>query len=179
MHLTPWQNRWLGAAAALLAVVVAAVVWPHTPVHASATDRYDNFAICTGVCDEGDLEGLFILDFATCQLKACVVLPQTNHFAAPYVRDIRADMGVDPSMSPKFLMVTGSHRILANKDFPRGCKSLLYVAELNSGRVVAYAVGKVNNGPNYISPLATTQFRDANTVRGGLLQGGAVTLPKE
>lgn len=166
MFYSPWQNRGLGLGVGLVLGVLAAGWWPDSPVHAVATDRHENFAICTSTVDDS-LEAVYFLDFLTCELKTSVVLPQTNEFTTAYVRDIRKDLMIDPAEKPHFLMVSGVHRVQPNSDMPRGARSVLYVAELNTGRMVSYACGKVNNGPTYLKPLASFQFRDQTKIRPG------------
>src|SRR4051812_6114177 len=62
---------WL--AVGLMAGVViglnASGLWPQVPLHAVATHGQDNFAICTGPLDD-EIEAIFVLDFATGDLKA-------------------------------------------------------------------------------------------------------------
>jgi len=181
MFLSTWQNRSLGLVVGLIFGVLAGGLWPNSPAHAVATDRHENFAICTAMVDENqNLEAVFFLDFLTCELKTSVVLPQTNEFTPIFTRDISKDLNIEPTQQPHFLMVSGRYRLQPNTDMPRGAQSLLYVAELNTGRMISYACGKINNGPAYIKPLASIQFRDQSKIRpGGLVPpGGAVGLDK-
>ena len=89
-------------------------------------------------------------------------------FNAFYERNILADLGVDPSKNPRYLMVTGM------TDTPRGggqarlSSSVVYVAEITTGQVAAYAIpwnaaqhssGQMAKG--VLMPMATTRFRTA------------------
>jgi hypothetical protein len=125
----------------VLGVVVALNVqglWPSVPLHATATQGMDRFAIATGLVDEG-VEALYFLDFLTGDLRAAVVNTKTGKFNAFYVRNIASDFG-GVTKNPRYLVVTG----LA--DMPRGranfqfAKSVVYVAEATSGQVVAYTI---------------------------------------
>jgi hypothetical protein len=115
----------------------------NAPVHAVATDRHENFALCTGPVS-GSLEALYVLDFLTGELKGCVLNEQTGQFNAFYTRSILADFGVQVANNPKYIMVSGAAGIksrgaggmLGN----RGAVSVVYVAELTTGKIAAYAL---------------------------------------
>ena len=52
--------------------LVLSGLWPQTPLHATATDRSDTFAIATGAVDD-DTEAVYFLDFLTGDLRAVVL----------------------------------------------------------------------------------------------------------
>lgn len=151
--------RWLGP---------NQVILPLTPAHATATDRYDNFALATGPLDE-DVEGVFILDFLTGDLKATVLSPQLGRFNAFYQRNIIQDLGIDPTKNPRYLMVTGVvnlRRGLGQTARPGACA--VYIAELTTGKIAAYAIPWTPQFYNAgvpvqgeLIPLDITQFRQA------------------
>jgi hypothetical protein len=151
-------------------VTVGVVVtqWlPATPVRAVATDRGENFAIATGWVDEG-VEAVYFLDFLTGTLRAAVPSNQTRDFRARFEANVLADLqkvidiqnaglaqvnaqrsraGLPPlpplqlPQNPRFLLVTG------NMDIRRGgaartrpSAALVYVAEVNTGILLAYVV---------------------------------------
>ncbi|MCX7427661.1 MAG: hypothetical protein NTW96_18785 [Planctomycetia bacterium] len=152
----------------LVAGVSIGGFWPHSPLHATATDRYETFAVATGFVDDG-IEAVYFLDFLTGDLRAAVLSKQMPmRFNAFFQRNILTDLGVDPSKNPRYLMVTGM------TDTPRGggqarlSSSVVYVAEITTGQVAAYAIpwnsaqhsaGQVTNG--VLMPMATTRFRTA------------------
>ena len=125
--------------------LVLTSAWPNTPLHAVATDRIETFAIATGPVDDQS-EAVYFLDFLTGDLNAAVIGRQPGGGAylvtGHYFRNVLKDLGVDPAKNPRFLMTTG----LA--DLMRGGKggtvqpsrAVIYVAEVTSGRVAAYAV---------------------------------------
>lgn len=106
--------------------------------HASATHGSDNFAIATGLVDDG-IEALYFLDFLTGDLRAAVISRRNGEFTGFFQYNVLGDF-VGMTDSPKFLMVTGQ------ADLPRGRgpsqlgQSLIYVAEATSGQVYAYAL---------------------------------------
>ena len=164
------QNRVTWAAAGtLLGLVVGlniAGVWPNVPLHASATQGLDKFAIATGLVDDS-VEALYFLDFLTGDLLAAVVDPKTGKFTAYFKRNIANDFGAI-GKNARYLVVTG----LAN--MPRGranyqfANSIVYVAEASTGQIAAYtipwnstihAAGKRQYGE--FQPLDVAQFRTA------------------
>ena len=165
---TQSRPAWL-AAGAVLGLVVGlniAGVWPNVPLHASATQGLDKFAIATGLVDE-TVEAIYFLDFLTGDLRAAVINPKTGKFNALFSRNIATDFG-ETGKGARYLIVTG----LA--DMPRGranfqfAKSIVYVAEATTGQVAAYtipwnsayhAAGKPQQYE--FAPLDKIQFRTA------------------
>ena len=111
-----------------------------TKLHGVATDRYENFAIATGPLD-GEVEAVYFLDFLTGDLKAAVLNINNGKFNAFFSYNILQDLGVDAAKNPRYLMVTGVadlRRIGGSNVQPSA--SVVYVAELTTGRIAAYAV---------------------------------------
>ena len=82
-----------------------------------------------------------LLDFLTGDLSAAVVSKQTGRFNAFYTYNVTADLSTNPGRAPRYLLTTG------NADLRRSggkatslSRSLVYVSELNSGKVAAYAI---------------------------------------
>ena len=156
---------WL--AVGLVAGLVISGFCPHRSLHATATDRYDTFAVATGPVDEG-IEAIYFLDFLTGDLRAAVLSKQTGKFNAFFERNIIADLGVDPSKNPRYLMVTGIVDLRRGAAQLRPSMAAVYVAEITSGKVAAYvipwdmhrhAAGQVFHGG--LRPLDVTHFRTA------------------
>ena len=129
--------------------------WPNVPIHAVATDRTDGFAIATGYCDES-VEAVYFLDFVTGNLSAAVVSKQNGHFNAFYTHNVVADLGINPAKPPRFLLTTGTVdlRRTGGKTTTLS-RSLVYVAELQSGKVAAYAI-----------PWSSSAWNAGQTLRG-------------
>ncbi len=114
---------------------------PHVPLHASATQGFDNFAIATGLVDD-QVEGLYFLDFITGDLRCAVINPKTGKFNSLFTYNVASDFTArgGGQRNAKYLMVTG----LAN--MPRGrskfqfARSIIYVAEATTGEVAAYTI---------------------------------------
>ncbi|MEA1952549.1 MAG: hypothetical protein U9N87_14305 [Planctomycetota bacterium] len=162
------QNQFVWLAIGLFVGLVVGSFFPHAPLHATATDRFENFAIATGAVDDG-VEAIYFLDFLTGELRAAVLSKQHPvRFNSFYQRNIAADMGVDPSKNPRYLMVTGLVNIRRGASRLSPSSAVVYVAEITSGQVAAYAIpwnadrhasGQLFKGE--ILPLDKTKFRTA------------------
>ncbi len=154
----------------VLAGLVIGGFWPSSPLHAVATDRYENFAMATGPLDN-DVEALYFLDSVTGDLTAAVLSTQSGRFNSFYQYNILNDLGVDPSSNPRYLMVTGVADLRRGRARFRPAAAVVYVAELTTGKVGAYAIPWAPERHNAGAPfygsfvrLHVTQFRAA-TIR--------------
>ena len=162
-------QAWL--AVGLVVGVIAGGLLPHAPLHATATDHTDNFAIATGLVDD-ELEALFILDFLTGSLKCAVLSTSTGKFTSAFETSVMDDLGVKASQNPKFMMVTGQAGLRRQGGNLQPGNSVVYVAETSTGRVAAYAIPWTRGQANAVVPfkgvlyrLDVLQFRTA-AVRG-------------
>jgi hypothetical protein len=112
----------------------------HSPLHAVATDRQENFAIATCPVNE-DQEAVVFLDFLTGDLKATLfnTIQAEPTVGVIYSKNILADMAIDATKNPKFLMVTGRLQLRPQSQLQFGA-SVIYVAEVNSGKVGVFAM---------------------------------------
>ena len=121
---------------------VAAVLWlgglGSVNVHATATQGEDNFSIATGLVDN-DLEGFFFLDFLTGDLRAAIVSRRTGKFSGYFEYNVTQDFGT-LAQNPKYLMVTGLAALPRGRGPAQLGRSLVYIAEVTSGQVFAYAL---------------------------------------
>jgi len=149
----------LGLAAGLL----AGALLPHAPLHAVATDRLEDFAIATGFVDP-DVEAIYFLDVLTGSLKVAVVSNQNIGFQAKGEVNLNADLQkavatlnvrtpnagprgattrptIQMPTAPNYVMVTGQADLRGRGAArARPSLSLVYVAETNTGIVMAYVV---------------------------------------
>ncbi len=137
--------------------------------HASATNSNDALIICTGDIDTG-IEGVFTLDPLTGELRGAVLDPRKAKFVARYAYPSVAK-DFEAAKNPKFLMVTGLGEIRQGPS-GRAAHCVLYVAEVTSGRVVAYGVpwdpSKVATPKGYLAtvvPLDSFNARDVTVNR--------------
>jgi hypothetical protein len=168
----------LAIVAGLIIGLTISGVWPHTSLHAMATDRVDTYAMATGPVDE-DVEALFLLDFLTGDLRALVIGKQAGGFSGFYNFNVANHLGIDPSKNPRYMMVTGVSSIRRGGSRMQLSRCVVYVAEVTSGKVGAYAIpwnpsmaaaGQKMAG-NLI-PVALDQFRNAPI---GTFPAGATT----
>jgi hypothetical protein len=135
--------------------VLAAGYWPNVPIHAVATDRSEGFAMATGYCDD-QVEAVYFLDFLTGDLSAAVVAKQTGRFNAFYTYNVAGDLAVSPGRAPRYLMTTGNADLRRSGGKQQSLsRALVYVAELNSGKVGAYAI-----------PWSSSAWNAGQTLRG-------------
>ncbi len=163
------SSRLVWLAGGVVVGLLLAGLWPQTPLHAVATDRIDTFAMATGPLDE-EIEAVYFLDFLTGELRAAALGRQTGKFMAFFKYNVLADFGVDPAKNPKFLMVTGVADFRKGAAHMQPSKSVVYVAEVTTGKVGAYSVpwspgmraaGVVIRQP--LVPLDMTRFREIAT----------------
>ncbi|MFO0896524.1 MAG: hypothetical protein U0836_03745 [Pirellulales bacterium] len=133
--------RAFGLGAALLATFASGLFvgtsWPHTPLHATATDSGPNLVTATGRLDD-QVEGLFALDFTTGNLRGAAINPRSGRFTAQFQRNVLADLGLADVRHPQFLMVTG-HLDFQSSAVQRA-QMVLYVTETTTGQTAAYAI---------------------------------------
>jgi len=138
------------------------------PAFATATDHSEDFSIATGPVAE-TLEAVYILDFRTSRLRASVINRQYGKFLTLFERDLSKDFGLGGRMRPRFIMVTGTTGF-AGRMTQYPVLSILYVAEVNSGKMVAYYLpysGENVRGSTVLPiwPLDGFQFRPETVIR--------------
>src|SRR5688572_32596015 len=72
---------WMGGG--LILGLVFGGIWPDSPAHAVATSQIDGFAACTTPLDN-EIEGIFILDSITGDLKGTALNPVTRQFTVSF-----------------------------------------------------------------------------------------------
>ena len=120
--------------------LMLAGLWPNTPLHAVATDRNDTFIMATGPLDDA-VEGIYLLDCLTGEMRGAALSRQNGKFNAFFLGNAAEDLKVDPSKTPRYLMVTGMadlNRVGGAMSAPS--RAIIYVAEINSGKVGAFAI---------------------------------------
>jgi hypothetical protein len=132
-----------GLAAGILAGLALAYFWPYEPAYATTGDRAAHFSMVTvpvtdaanGIIDP--LDGVFVLDLATGQLKGAVINRQIGKYASFYFRDLAKDFEVKPNQVPEFCMVTG-YAQLPNPGVAKMASGVIHIGEHNSGKVAGY-----------------------------------------
>ena len=176
MSLVLWNNRWVWLGGGLIVGLLLTGFWPDAPLHATATDRTETFAVATGPVD-GETEMVIMLDFLTGDMAGRVLGPQSAKFQAFYqtnviaalttvITQINAGKGagrarkagggeaIEVPQKPRFLMVTGAVNI-RRRGAARPGACAVYVVETTTGIVMAFGFpwapevisqGRVYNG---------------------------------
>ena len=116
--------------------------WPNvSQLMASASESSEGFSMATGLVDD-DVEGLFILDHLTGDLRGLLINVRTGKFSSFYQHNVIEDLGTAKIKNPKYILLTGHASFRDGIGAPRSrlSRSAIYVAELDSGVVAAYAV---------------------------------------
>src|SRR5262245_12502191 len=169
------SNQLPGQVAGLLVGLTIAWLWPHEPVYATTGDRAPHFSMVTiPVCDAAKgivdpLDGVFVLDLVTGQLRGAVVNRQVGMFRSFYFRDLAKDFEMKPNEALEFCMVSGYTQI-PNQGGKQMASGMIYIGELNSGKVVGYAFPWVEKGmgaPVQMTPMDIFQWRAAVNPKPG------------
>ncbi len=158
------ESRMLWLVVGLLAGLCISYFWPHEPVVASATDRNEKFAMATCYVTN-TLEAVFVLDFLTGRLTGSVLNRQGNVLVARYTRNVAEDFDVNPEVKPTYTMVCGRAQIQGRGGNQYG-DSMIYIGELSSGQVIAYAIpykqfNRKQTQPIPLQKAVNFQFREA------------------
>jgi len=158
-HVRRNRLAWLGLG--VLAGLLIGGFWPHVPLHAVATDRAGTVAVTTAFVDDS-VEAFFYLDSMTGMLMGAVPSRQAagRPFQSTWVANLNNDFAgvvktinsagatrrgaaraaVDFPKSPQYLFVSGAIDVRGTTGRERPGRSILYVAEANTGIVMAYMI---------------------------------------
>jgi hypothetical protein len=162
------EQRWVWLAAGLLGGACISYFWPHEPALAVTNDRADKFGLATcmvqpSFAGAGELEGIFVLDYLTGRLVGSVLSPKDGKFNHAYFRNVAADFAVNPKDKPAYAMVAGRNQIVSRGGVTLST-GVMYVGELKSGKIAAYAFpynDSIPAGPIPMEPIAYFPFREA------------------
>lgn len=121
------------------------------PVFAAASSESDGVIISTGAFGS-NVEALYYLDSQSARLSAAVVSRTSPSFQKSFSRNLKSDLAeaakqfnVSVPVAPKFLLVTGESDVRNVGAVGNLSKSFAYVAEINSGIVLVYALPGSND----------------------------------
>jgi hypothetical protein len=154
----------------LVAGISIATIWPHEPLSAETSDRNEKFGLIT--CPvSGETEAVFVLDYLTGRLTGAVLSRTRNggsSFLNFYYRNLAEDFKVGASGEPYYAIATGRSEI-PNRGGAQWGGYALYVAELTSGKVAAYAVPyqttQAKQVPVPLVPVDYFPFREATVTQ--------------
>ncbi len=166
LHTSRTAFLLLGLVLGLIAGLNFQGVWPaHVPLHATATQGQENYAIATGLVDN-DVEAIYFLDFLTGDLQARVINPRTGEFNARFRYNIANDFGQAQGRNPKYLMVTGLANMPRGRSNSQFAQSIVYISDASTGQTAAYTIpwnqGIQSAGgaqENSFRPIAQWNFR--------------------
>jgi hypothetical protein len=138
------QNRVVWCVLGLAAGLAVAYLWPHEPVYATTADRDAQFAMLTvpvgtsaaGINDP--MDGVFVLDFLTGQLRGATINRQIGKFTNFYTANLARDFNVDPKAQPHYALVSGYSQLASQRGLTFA-SGMIYAGELSSGKIIAYA----------------------------------------
>ncbi len=138
----------------LVAVVLLGMFWGRTPIpeqgiQAAASDRSGRLVLATGYVAP-DVEAVYCLDQLTGRLSAGVLSRKDGKFQGLYERNLNSDLAevlrqknvtTPLSVAPQYTMVTGEiDTEKRGASLWRVAKSVVYVAEVNTGMLLVYTV---------------------------------------
>ncbi len=158
------DSRMLWLVVGVLAGLCISYFWPHEPAVASATDRNEKFAMSTCYVTNA-LEAVFVLDFLTGRLTGSVLNRQGRELVATYTANVAEDFDVNPEVKPTYAIVCGRAEIQGRGGNQYGY-SMIYIGELSSGQVIAYAIpykqfNRKIQQPIKLARAVDFQFREA------------------
>ena len=165
MFRTYRRSPALWLATGLLAGLCISYFWPSQQVKATTSDRDDKFAMVTmpvtiAAVPGAELEGVFVLDFLTGQLRGAVLNQKTGTFTHHYMHNVAADF--QAGTEARYAFVSGIANLPNRGRLTMGT-GVLYIAELTSGKVLAYGLSYADTNrpvpPQPLLPLDGFQFR--------------------
>ena len=120
------------------------------PVFASASSESDGVIVATGSFG-ANIEAMYYLDSQSGRLSAAVISRSAPSFQKLFSRNLKGDLvktaeqfNVSVPTAPKFLMVTGETDTRNVGSVGNLSQSFVYVAEINTGIVLVYALPGAN-----------------------------------
>jgi len=161
------QSRMLWFACGVMGGLLVSYFWPSEPALAEVDrDSEAKFAMVTMDTGLGSSGAVFILDFLTGRLYGAALNPQIAKFNQFYMRNIIPDFGLSPDVKPRFVISSGRLNISSTGGARKQpATDGIFVAELNSGRMIAYAfpfsIDPRAEAPSTLTIVDGFQFRQA------------------
>lgn len=139
---------------------------PAQNVKAASAANNSKFSMATvPVSIPNETEAVFVLDHLTGTLRGGVLSQQSGKFTFTYLRSVAGDFAVNPATpEPKYAIVAGPMNA-SGIGGSQTAKGVLYVGELSSGAVIAYAFaqprGRGAAVPLELVPLDRLNFRES------------------
>jgi len=169
MSVNRTSYKWVWLMTGLVAGISIASIWPHEPLSAGTSDRNEKFGLITAPITVGS-EAVFVIDYLTGRLSGAMLQRTRNGtiFVNFYYRNLAEDFKVGASGEPYYAVASGFTEI-PNSGGSQWGNSALYVAELTSGKVAAYAIPyKITQKPlqpAQLEPIGSFPFREATVTQ--------------
>lgn len=153
----------------LVAGISIASIWPHEPLSAATADRNEKFGLISAAVTV-DSEAVFVIDYLTGRLSGAMLqrTGRSTSFVNFYYRNLAEDFKVGASGEPYYAVSTGFAEI-PNSGGSQWGRSVIYVAELTSGKVGAYAIPfqitQRKLPPQPLTPIDSFPFREATVTQ--------------
>ena len=151
----------------ILGGLMVSYFWPHEVALAN-TDRDaggSKFALMTVNTGITTGDAVFVLDFFTGRLYGAAINSQTGKFSQFYARNIMPDFNLSADATPRFAMTTGRLNVSVRGARKQPASNGIFIAELNSGHVQAYAfpfsLNPRNEGIEALQKVDGFMFRQA------------------
>lgn len=161
--------KWIWLSTGLVAGICITSIWPHEPLSAATADRNEKFGLITARVT-AESEAVFVIDFLTGRLTGATLqrTRQGTAFVNFYYRNLAEDFKVGASGQPYYAISSGIAAI-PNSGGSQWGNSALYVAELTSGKVGAYAIPyQITQRalpPQPLTPIGSFPFREATVTQ--------------
>ncbi|MDO5309668.1 MAG: hypothetical protein Q4G03_09310 [Planctomycetia bacterium] len=149
------------------------------PVFASASSQGDGVVLATGSFSN-NVEAMYYLDSQSGRLSAALISRTAPVFQKTYTRNLKNDLveatqnlQIPMPASPRFLMVTGEADVRNVGAVSNLSRAFVYVAEINSGVVLVYALPGTNDRDLLVTDGEITLWTFARLNDG--LQVGSVS----
>ncbi len=169
MSVNRTNYKWVWLATGLVVGMSIASIWPHEPLSAATADRNEKFGLITAPVSVNS-EAVFVIDYLTGRLSGAL-LQRTRSgtaFVNFYYRNLAEDFKVGASGEPYYAVSSGFAEI-PNTGGSQWGQSALYVAELTSGKVGAYAIPyQITQRalpPQPLTPIGSFPFREATVTQ--------------
>ncbi|MFM7166623.1 MAG: hypothetical protein ACKO3T_15400 [Planctomycetaceae bacterium] len=145
--------------AGVVAATAALTVLPQRQAQAPVANGNDKFSMITVPLQEtGVPEGVFVLNNLTGMLVGGAINESTSKFANRYVHNVAADFQTGNTPDPRYAIVTGPANLRSSGGV-QPAFGIIYVAELSSGRVIAYGFPRpTNRNVGSTNPLVILDF---------------------
>ena len=142
-------------------LVGGGLVWAFPTQHVAAysSDRNDKFSVTTALTGPTS-EAVFVLDFLTGTVRGFALDRTASKFMWVYTRSVAQDFGVDPNKPARYAIVSGMAQA-SGRGGASFAPSYIYVAELSTGKVQAYAIPyRTQRGttPTQLIPVPAVNF---------------------